>query len=58
MATRKGVRCTGMRDAVLPVLGESRVSWTEFPTDGHGGPSFGATANLDLVASFFERWIR
>ena len=47
-----------MRDALLPVLGASRVSWTEFPTDGHGGPSFGTTGNLDAVASFFERWIR
>ena len=47
-----------MRDALLPVLGASRVSWTEFPTDGHGGPSFSTTANLDVVASFFERWIR
>lgn len=47
-----------MRDALLPVLGASRVSWTEFPTDGHGGPSFGSTANLDTLATFFERWIR
>ena len=47
-----------MRDALLPVLGASKVSWTEFPTDGHGGPSFGTTANLDVVAAFFERWIR
>ena len=47
-----------MRDALLPFLGASRVSWTEFPTDGHGGPSFSSTANIDIVASFFERWIR
>lgn len=53
--TQQGRR---MRDALLPVLGAQAVSWTEFPTDGHGGPSFGATANLDVIASFFERWIR
>ena len=47
-----------MRDALLPVLGASRVSWTEFPTDGHGGPSFGTTRNFDAMASFFERGIR
>ncbi|MDP1860645.1 MAG: alpha/beta hydrolase [Gemmatimonadaceae bacterium] len=47
-----------MRDALLPVLGASRVSWSEFPTDGHGGPSFGNSANLDALATFFERWIR
>lgn len=53
--TQQGRR---MRDALLPVLGAQAVSWTEFPTDGHGGPSFGADANLDVIASFFERWIR
>lgn len=47
-----------MRDALLPVLGASRVTWAEFPTDGHGGPSFGATANLDAIAAFFTRWLR
>lgn len=47
-----------MRDALLPLLGADRVSWSEFPGDGHGGPSFGAAANLDLVAAFFGRWLR
>ncbi len=47
-----------MRDALLPVLGASRVSWAEFPTDGHGGPSFGATTNIDAIAAFFDRWLR
>ena len=47
-----------MRDALLPVLDAERVGWTEFPTDGHGGPSFGAAANLDVVTAFFARWIR
>ncbi len=47
-----------MRDALLPALGASRVSWTEFPSDGHGGASFGTAANLDLVVAFFDRWIR
>lgn len=60
-----GVDCTvptnqgrRMRDALLPVLGASNVSWSEFPTDGHGGPSFGAPANLDAIAAFFNRWLR
>ncbi len=60
-----GVDCTvptnqgrRMRDALLPLLGASRVSWSEFPTDGHGGPSFGAAANLDTIAAFFDRWLR
>lgn len=47
-----------MRDALLPVLGASNVTWAEFPTDGHGGPSFGAAANLDAIAAFFNRWLR
>lgn len=47
-----------MRDALLPVLGATKVSWAEFPTDGHGGPSFGSAANLDAVAGFFDRWVR
>lgn len=47
-----------MRDGLLPVLGAARVTWTEFPTDGHGGPSFGATGNLDAIAAFFDRWLR
>lgn len=47
-----------MRDALLPMLGASRVTWSEFPTDGHGGPSFGAAANLDAIAAFFNRWLR
>jgi acetyl esterase/lipase len=60
-----GVDCTvptnqgrRMRDALLPVLGASKVSWNEFPTDGHGGPSFGTPANLDVIAAFFNRWLR
>lgn len=47
-----------LRDALLPVLGAQAVSWLEFPSDGHGGPSFGAAENLDVITSFFERWIR
>lgn len=47
-----------MRDALLPVLGASRVTWAEFPTDGHGGPNFGAAGNLDAIAAFFNLWLR
>ncbi len=53
--TGQGIR---MRDALLPVLGSAQVSWTEFPTDGHGGPSFGAATNVDAIAAFFGRTIR
>jgi acetyl esterase/lipase len=47
-----------MRDALIPVIGASNVTWAEFPTDGHGGPSFGTAANLDAIAAFFNRWLR
>jgi acetyl esterase/lipase len=47
-----------MRDALLPVLGAERVTWTEFPTDGHGGPGFTAATNLDLITAFFSRYLR
>lgn len=47
-----------MRDALLPVIGASKVTWAEFLTDGHGGPSFGAAGNVDAIAAFFDRWLR
>ena len=60
-----GVDCTvptqqgrRMRDALLATLGASQVAWTEFPTDGHGGPSFGTATNLDAIAAFLDRTIR
>lgn len=60
-----GVDCTvptnqgrRMRDALMATLGAAQVSWSEFPTDGHGGPSFGAAANLDAIAAFFNRTLR
>jgi acetyl esterase/lipase len=39
-------------------IGPSRVTYTLFTEDGHGGPAFVAAANLDTIAAFFDRWIR
>jgi acetyl esterase/lipase len=36
----------------------TRVPWTLFPADGHGGTSFSTTANVNTVAAFLDKWLR
>jgi dipeptidyl aminopeptidase/acylaminoacyl peptidase len=54
--TNQGIR---LRDGLRAALGDTtRVPWTLFPNDGHGGTSFNADANVNTVAVFLDRWIR
>jgi acetyl esterase/lipase len=47
-----------LRDALRGVMDTSRVPWTELPNDGHGGAGFETSANVALVTTFLNRWLR
>lgn len=54
--TRQSVR---LRDGLRALTSDTtRSSWTLFPQDGHGGPSFTTPANVELVIAFLARYLR
>ncbi|WP_310570995.1 alpha/beta hydrolase [Gemmatimonas sp.] len=54
--TRQSVR---LRDGLRALSGDTtRSSWTLFPVDGHGGPSFSTPANVEVVVAFLARSLR
>jgi acetyl esterase/lipase len=54
--TNQGAR---LRDGLRTVETDSTsIQWTLFPVDGHGGTSFNASANVNVVATFLDIWLR
>jgi acetyl esterase/lipase len=43
---------------LINVLGENKVSLTLLKDEGHGGPQFEDTANIDKVFNFLDKWLK